>query len=318
MVIVPVDYQKVCIMKKWFSRGIVLAMVLVMMVPMPVAAKGGKGSGKLVKSVTAYYPNSAGTGWVANSKTTYTYDKKNNPKEIKKVTYDEHLFGVPVSGELHVTTMKFKYKGKKAKSSKVKNEIGVVTARSSYKNGKPVSTTYTKAYSSNDGTPAAEAYQHTDTVVMAFAKNGLPASRTVSSSTQKTGVNPYTSSTVETTTYAWTQKKGIPSLVYTTKTEAHNGGPASNPKMYYTVFDGKGLALESGDMEKNTVPKPQYRFTYTKKKGKVTQVVVTNAATGKAVKMFTFKYNRTRISKTRYMSMINSIVGYSKGNLCWY
>jgi hypothetical protein len=133
-------------MKKWLSRGIVLAMVITLMVPMPVAAKSSKSGGKLVKSVTEYTLNSAGTGWEAASKTTYTYDKKNNPTELKELTYTSHLFGVPVAGSLNVKTIKYKYKGKKVKSAQLKNEAGVVTAQSSYKNGKPVSTTYTEAY----------------------------------------------------------------------------------------------------------------------------------------------------------------------------
>ena len=273
-------------MKKWLSRGIVLAMVLVMMVPMPVAAKGGK-SGKLVKSVTEYYPNSAGTGWVANSKTTYTYDKKCNPKEIKEVYYTRHFLGVPMRGEQYVTTMKYKYKGKKAKSLKVKNDVGVVIARSKYKKGKPVSTTSTDAYSEDDGMPDASTHQSTTTVAMTFTKKGLPTSRTESTSTQETGPYAENSSSVKTTAYAWTQKKGIPSLVYTTVTKSNNGAPAGNPEMYYTSFDGKGLALESGYMENNTVAK---------------------------------------ISKTRYMSMINNIVNsgagyydeFIQGDFSWY
>jgi hypothetical protein len=139
--------------------------------------------------------------------------------------------------------------------------------------------------------------------------------RTEAYTDQNSEGNVYTG--IFTTVYAWAQKGGIPSLVYTTKADSFNGGAPSEPEMYYTVFDGKGLAMESGIMEKN-VPKASYKFTYAMKKGNVDQVVVYNATTGKAVRMYEFKYNKTKISKTRYMSMINDIVGYSEGDLCWY
>jgi hypothetical protein len=303
-------------MKKWLSRGIVLAMVIALMVPMPVAAKSG-GKGKLVKSVTEYGLNDAETGWQATNKTTFTYDKKGYPKEIKEVTYNGWLFGVPVRGSVsEQRTFKYKYKGKNPKSSKEMNAAGVVMTQSSYKKGKPVSSTYSRAESWGDGTSYYGAEQYAATTTMSFDKNGLPTASTFMSNYQESGSTP--STYVETIGYAWAQKKGIPSLVYTTYSESSNGGAASTPEMYYTVFDSKGLAVESGYMENNVVPKAWYKFTYGMKKGKVDQAIVYHAETGKAFRMYEFKYNKTKISKTRYMSMINDLVGYSEGDFTWY
>jgi hypothetical protein len=305
-------------MKKWLSRGIVLAMIIALMVPMPVAAKSSKGGGKLVKSVTEYEVTSAGA-FRAESKTTYTYDKKNNPKEIKTLNYYRYLFGVPVGGSYSITTAKFKYKGKKVKSAQFMNEAGVVMTQSSYKNGKPVMSTYSEAASYNDGTASAWAEQYVTTTAKDYDKNGLTTARTYSWSNQESGSDPYSGYGITTVSYAWAQKKGIPSLVYTTYSSSSNGGAASEPWMNYTVFDGNGLAVDIGYMDNNnTVPKSEYKVTYSMKKGNVDQAIVWDSVTGKAVRMYEFKYYKTKISKTRYMSMINAIVGYCEGSFSWF
>ena len=53
-------------LKRWLSRALVLAMVVALMIPVPVAAKGG--SGKLVKSVTVYSLQDSGR-WEADYQT---------------------------------------------------------------------------------------------------------------------------------------------------------------------------------------------------------------------------------------------------------
>ena len=70
-------------MKSLLTKALILAMVICLLIPMPVAAKSKAKDGKLLKSVTYYDYNDSRKGFDKNQKTEYTYDKKNNPNEIK-------------------------------------------------------------------------------------------------------------------------------------------------------------------------------------------------------------------------------------------
>jgi hypothetical protein len=134
-------------LKRWLSRALVIAMVVALMIPVPVAAKGG--GGKLVKSVTEYSMRDNGN-WRAESKTTYTYDKKNYPVEIGEIEYSSYFLGMPVGGTKSVETVKYKYKGKSPKSAKVKDGSGNIVQTRKYKKGRVVSLANTRLTSTEN------------------------------------------------------------------------------------------------------------------------------------------------------------------------
>ena len=82
--------------KRWLSKALVLAMVVALMIPVPVAAKGG--GGKLVKSVTTYQYEQLKSGagrWKATSQQTFKYDKKNYPVELGRISYNPSTHYLP-------------------------------------------------------------------------------------------------------------------------------------------------------------------------------------------------------------------------------
>ena len=199
-------------LRRWLSRGIVLAMVVALMVPMPVAAKS-KSGGKLVKSVTEYTISDDATKWIPSSKTTYTYDKKNNPKEEKELSYDILIFDtVPLGGSVSTTTFKYKYKGKTAKSLKKMNEVGRVIESRQYKKGKVVKvlTDYVDIEKNDAGAWVDNSSHYLG--AYAYSKNGLPSVASY--------VNTYTDnsapdgSSESNFTFFATQKKGVPSYMF--------------------------------------------------------------------------------------------------------
>ena len=318
--------------KRWLSRGIVLAMVVALMMPMPVAAKGGKAGGKLVKSVTEYsYRNNR---WEKVSKTAYTYDKKGYPKEITETGFYNHVLGVPMGASNDVSTAKYKYKGGAPKSMKLKNTAGVVTGTYKYKKGRVVSYSHKSMYSDFDDNNVEVVETTTSTGTVAYNKKGLATSRTDSSTTTySNGKAPESDS--KTITYAVTHKKGIPSLIVTTKPvtvyqttyddEGNETGEQKTTEMMsdFTKFDGKGLVVENGYIEKSTgAYKTTCTVEYTKKKGKVKQAVVyeINTVTGAKTpeRMYKFKYDKKKIPAVRYLSMMNSIIGYHDAYFSWY
>lgn len=319
-------------MKRWLSRGIVLAMVVALMMPMPVAAKGGKAGGKLVKSVTEYsYQNNR---WEKESKTTYTYDKKNNPAEITDTYYYNHVLGIPMGASNQVSTAKYKYKGKTPKSMKLKNTAGVVTETNKYKKGRVVNYTnkYVESYWKDDNTEIVEST--TSTGVVSYNKKGLAVSLAkTSTTTYSDGRAP--ESTSGTTTYTVTHKKGVPSLIvaaepvtYEETTYDSEGNETGTQKVTktessYTKFNGKGLAVESGSVDSTTGAYKAYNVVeYTKKKGNIKQAVVyrVDSQTGAKtpLRMYKFKYEKKKISAERYLNMMNSIIGYHNAFFSWY
>ena len=304
-------------LKRWLSRGIVLAMVVALMVPMPVAAKSSKSGGKLVKSVTEYTINKDATKWIPSSKTTYTYDKKNNPKEIKTVNYSDLIFDtIPTWGYTTTETLKYKYKGKTPKSLKVMNDAGYVVESRQYSKGKVA-----KIYEDELDITKNEAGAFVDNSThylsaYAYSKNGLPTVESNVTSFTKNSVSD--GSSEGNYTFFANQKKGIPSYIFKSyasgkKTEA-NGTVTTYPAEKsgsYASFNGKGLMVQSGfyDAETNKYTAGT-NVQYVMKKGKVAEAIVFSVEDGKEkpVTKYVFSYNKTKVSKARYMNMVNDIV----------
>lgn len=301
-------------LKRWLSRGIVLAMVVALMVPMPVAAKSSKAGGKLVKSVEYYDVNSAGK-WQLDSKTTYTYDKKKNPKEIKYTGYGSYWFGIPTSGGSSTYTAKYKYKGSTPKSMVLKDEAGFVSEKRAYKKGKVISVVNEDKIATENKDGTVDSRISTYTTFVSYSKSGLANGESYQySSAVAHGKEGSTSAYSVNSAYAAVEKKGIPSLIVETSSYQDKDG-TEEPSMTYTKFNAKGLAVESGYIEKATGKYvPEVAIAYTMKKGNVKEAVVYamdekgNIAPCKMIKV---KYTNTKISKARYMNMVNSFVdGY--------
>jgi len=273
------------------------------MVPMPVAAKSAAG-GKLVKSVEAY--NVSNGSWKLAEKDSFTYDKKGNPKTIKQ-TYGYTFFaGVPVDATVNTLTANYKYKGSKIKSMKLKNEFGKVVRSATYKNGNAV------AISSEDKSMNDAGVAEIDTNVTnaAYNKSGLAVASSYSWTEANSQTGTDTGSFAE--VYAWTQKKGIPSLVLS------NDGSA-DAVTYYTRFNGKGLATESGTIDEKGAYVPSYVVTYTMKKGTVKEAIVYRIKNGtpEPESMYKFKYTKKKASAKKYMNMMNDLIGCNNGFFNW-
>lgn len=334
-------------LRRWLSRGIVLAMVVALMVPMPVAAKSSKSGGKLVKSVEYYDYNNGQDGkygtaddkYVPTTKYVYTYDKKNNPNEVKTYNYYSYFLNVPVNGDVNITSFKYKYKGKTPKSMKASNDIGYVTASRKYTKGKVTSYSGVQGFfDEEDGeyydfgtTTRADGVQVENSKKVngsiAYNKNGNVTATCQVSSITKAGVPQGTEESNR--TYFVNQKKGIPSYIYRTgnsKDTAADGKvtvwDGSVEGGEYTTFNGKGLAVQQGDYSKEGNKYVADRMIqYVMKKGNVAEAVIFSVdSTGKqeAVGKYVFKYGKTKVSKQRYMNMINSFVTYWDDYYFWY
>lgn len=303
-------------LKAWISKSIVLAMVLALMVPMPVAAKSSKSGGKLVKSVTEYTYNTDKGNWSLNSRTSYTYDKKKNPKEIKETYFYNEFLGIPTDASSEILTAKYKYKGKTPKSMKLVNEAGRVKASYAYKGGKAVSGSFEYNASTDENN---KVHMSTGTFSASFAKNGLATGFYGTDVEQNDN---QATSYVRNMTFTNTQKKGIPSLIISNVAYADSDDPLATSGAAYSKFDKKGLGIECGNVDLKTgAPKAEYVAQYTVKKGVVKQAVVYHIGENGAptpVKMYKFSYTKTKISKSRYLSMINDIVDCHYSHFSWY
>jgi hypothetical protein len=290
-------------------------MVVALMIPMPVAAKSSAG-GKLVKSVTTYGVDKTGQGWEFSDyytdKVTYKYGKKNTPTEITYTNYTTYL-GVPVAGSS--TTTKIKYKGKTAKEY---DTAGFVNSKTTFKKGNAVSWSWEYKWSEKRKNAAGAvidwANQDASIGHASYFKNGLMKAQDRTDAGVNSDNDSYTYT--ENSVYSWTQKKGVPSLMYATTVEngkddwgrTYDGTPSTK----YAVFNTKGLVVEEGYVVdgKNV---PDKAYTYTMKKGKVDTVVVydvdpeTKQPTPE--KMMKFKYTNKSVSKTFNLKMMNSLVG---------
>lgn len=302
-------------LKKWLSRALVLAMVVALMIPVPVAAKSSKGSGKLVKSVTYYDYNTSKGRFEAESKTTYTYDKKNNPIEVREDNYTGSFFGIPTGATSEISTLKYKYKGKTPKSMTKKNAAGVVTETRKYKKGLAVSVNSTSNWSATvDGVEKAGC--RTENTFYTYGKkNFISESAGGSLSVAPSGSS--TANTYDRVAYAVTLKKELPTFILTQYTE-------QDGSIYktYAKFNDKGLVVEEGWIDTKTgAPTASYVYNYTMKKGVVKTVVgyFINPET-KAPQlsgMWKFDYTKSKTTKNRYCRMINDLVR-AEVNFNWY
>jgi hypothetical protein len=313
--------------RRLIAKLLSLAMIFALMIPAPVAAKSSKG-GKLVKSVTEYRYNETKGRWEKALKTNYTYNKKAYPKEIKDTSYSGYFFGIPTDASVYVYTTKYKFKGKTPKSMKLKNPAGVVEQVRKYKKGRLTNVTSTsksswdddKGYEINNGATAISYNKKGLAVYEAGTSNGT--------SVYESGSSASTGTTAR--MFAVTHKKGIPSRIETTytsnSTTTYSAGwepdVESNTSRSYTNFNKKGLTIESGYFDSTTQqPKANYIIQYKSKKGNVktaTVFMVKDNGTTVPVRMYSFKYNKTKISKARYFNMINSIVGYHNAFFSWF
>ena len=314
--------------RRLIAKLLSLAMIFALMIPAPVAAKSSKG-GKLVKSVTEYRYNETKARWEKASKTNFTYNKKAYPKEIKDTYYSDYFFGIPTDAYVDVTTAKYKFKGKTPKSMKLKNSAGVVIQTRKYKKGRLTSITSTSKNSWDDD----KGYNIGNGVTsISYNKKGL-AVYSVNNSNDTSVYGDGTSRTGNGTTarmFAVTHKKGIPSRIVRTTTDNSTTVWSDDPtpdtwsstNMAYTNFNKKGLTIESGYFDSTTQqPKASYIIQYKNKKGNVktaTVFEVKDNGTTVPVWMYSFKYNKTKISKARYFNMINSIVGYHNAFFNWF
>jgi hypothetical protein len=306
-------------LKKWLSRALVLAMVVALMIPVPVAAKSS-GGGKLVKSVTYYSPQEAG-GWQVTGKTTYTYGKKGMPTAITDTTYNSYFLGVPVGGESETRTVKYK-----GKTAKYYDSAGFIQGKATFKGGKTVTYSWNDKTSDKvmkDGKWIDFATFTSYTGHYSYFKNGL-AKASDSTYTYQNSDND-SEAVVTNSVYAWTQKKGVPSAVVATfvRNAVYNGKPDEDngkAESSYAVFNSKGLTIESGEIVdgKNV---PSYSIQYTMKKGKVDTAVVysiDSKGVPTPARMYKFKYAKGSVSKAKYFNMMNSLIGHTTGVFDWY
>jgi hypothetical protein len=328
-------------MKRWLSRGIVLAMVLAMMVPMPVMAKSDSNGSRLLKSVTYYDYNTKTNAYRVSSKTSFTYDKKGYPSEIKRVSYDDWFLGIPTSGDSALRYLKYKYKGSNPKSMTMANDAGFVTASRKYnKKGQVV------GFADNDGVttinavwdPKLEDYVYEDNGkesswkdngTIAYDKSGLVSGSCYVGQSMDNGVKGNT--VEENATYYVTQKKGLPSYIYQSAGNykvTDNTGKVVWYADYgkdggaYLTCNSKGLATLYGRYDaKNNKYVVGGNIQLVMKKGRVTEAVITYIdSKGKETVegKYVFEYTKTKISKQRYMNMINSFVTGWGDYFFWY
>ncbi len=338
-------------MKKWLSRGIVLAMVVALMVPMPVMAKSSKKGGKLIKEVTYYDYNYGKDGkygtaddkYVPQNKTAFKYDKKKNPSERKRTSYDANdlFLNVPVSGTVTTETYKYKYKGKTPKSMTVRNEVGFVTETNKYTKGKVSNYSGVYYVYTGEGKDGVEReYNAKYSGSVAYGKNGIPTASCYVYGETEAGA--YAGGSESNTVLYTVQKKGIPSYMFATgnwkrfdKNGAVTEQSSSDGSGVYATFNNKGLLVQEGwyDAKKNKYF-PDINVQYVMKKGNVAEAIVLGVyntydeegniikSEEKAYGKYVFKYSKTKISKQRYMNMINSFVEHEAdselGCFFWY
>jgi hypothetical protein len=333
-------------MKRWLSRGIVLAMVVALMIPVPAAAKAKSSSGgKLVKSATYYEYDLGKDGkygtaddkYVVTSKRSFTYDKKGNPTEIKTAWYGDHFLGIPTNATLDVQTLKYKYKGSKAKSMTQSNEAGFVTDSRKYTNGRVTSFSgnygvYSSVWVENDpetGMTLKEVGENSRKTngTIAYDKAGLVTAESYAWTSVTNGA--IAASGVSNAAFYVVQSKGIPSYMYQSAgnwTITENGKTTTYDYSVdggsYASFNSKGLLTQEGYYNKKDNKFNAYGVVqYVMKKGTVAEAIIfdVNSMTGKQIPVgkYVFEYNKTKVSKQRYMNMINSFVS-DEFDWFWY
>jgi hypothetical protein len=286
-------------MKKWLSRGIVLAMIIAMMVPMPVAAASGKGA-KQIKSVERYSYTDTGVLRL-REKAAYKYDSKGNVEEVQTSSGFSYFGPIAYGGTTTSVKYENKYKGKTLKSVTQKDAAGNVAYKGTYKKGNMV-----KAVSSNFVDEKGTVGNWVETI--SYNKKDLPTVA-VSSFARSDGTYSWT----ETDTFALSTKKGLVrsaviAEVYTTK----SGTTTYQSPVYrsYAYYNDKGLVTEVGSFNDKGVAVPETRFAYQMKKGRVAMATTINYDSTKGTwstgSIYKFKYNNTSESKADYAYDVNS------------
>ena len=307
-------------LKRWLSRALVLAMVVALMIPVPVAAKSS-GGGKLVKSVTVYDYQKASGRWKAISQDSYKYDKKNYPVEIGETTYTEWFLGVPVNGNKKVSTIKYKYKGKSPKSAKVKDGSGKVVSTRKYKSGKVVSIA-SASMTSDEVTDwvgdtevfkGDNVYASNGTTNISYNKSGLAVSTTYAGANSEKYVSGSADAGTNNNTnfYAITHKKGVPSLIirsnangYTSSSVSAGGSSSSS---YQRNADGTWVRVNNGVTTYGKTDVTNYYSTFDKNGRVVEEGEIDIDSTTGLQKIFpTYRYVYS-VKKGK----VNQVVGYS-------
>jgi hypothetical protein len=288
-------------MKKWLSRGIVLAMIIAMMVPMPVAAASGKGA-KQIKSVERYSYTDTGILRLREKKA-FKYDSKGNVEEVQ-TSSDFNYFG-PIAYGGTTTSVKCenKYKGKTLKSVTIKDAAGNVAEKDTYKKGNCVKVAASN-FVDDKGTVGnyVANYSYKKGFASAAIINYVRSDGTYSSS--------------ETQTYALSKKKGLvraANIVTVMTWKSNDGFSGTWTDRDYAIFNDKGLITESGYYNDKGVAVPQARYSYQMKKGRVamaTQIRFNETkGTWSTGNIYKFSYNSTSESKADYAYSINDKMG---------
>jgi hypothetical protein len=287
-------------MKKWLSRGLVLAMIVAMMIPMPVAAKAKSDKGgKVVKTVSTWAYDNTAKKYVPVSKTSYQYDKKGNLTEKKKAYLDSFMGVLPYANWTSVTTYKNKYKGNSLKKSTATDANGTIVGVYNYKKGQLKTSNEVSFLNDSMRMDVAATYQ--------YNKKGYKT--LVYGSTAYTNETPFTWAQG----YSWTMKKGLPYVVGKTSTSTYKGVTTPNTPQY-AICNDKGLVIESGEIV-NGVVTPHAQYAYAYKGGKVVTaqsftVLNGNRATLQQSGLWQFTYTSDKLNKADYAAQINDEV-------CW-
>jgi hypothetical protein len=283
-------------MKKWLSRGIVLAMIIAMMVPMPVAAASGKGA-KQIKSVERYSYTDTGILRL-RAKKAYKYDSKGNVEEIQ--TSDGFSYFGPIAYGGTTTSVKFenKYKGKTLKSVTEKDAAGNVRYKETYKKGYCVKATQT-SFVDDKGTVG-------NWVANYSYKKGF-ASAAVESFARSDGGYSWTDSY----TYALNTKKGLvrAAVIAVVATEKYGTTTDTATARFYAYYNDKGLVTEVGHYNDKGVAVPDARYAYQMKKGRAAMATVLEYDSVKGTwstgNIYKFSYNNASESKADYAYDVN-------------
>ena len=272
--------------KKSIALITAVALMAVMLLPMPVMAASG--GGPLIKQVTYYNYNMDSKKYKKYSKTNYAY-KNGYPVEINKTSY---------SGDsLTTQTVKYKMKKGKPKSAKHYNDIKRKDENWSYDSkGRLTKRVYKKSFISSEKR----------TYTFKYNKQGFATQYAYNE------VYKYPGEKAETYNskyrYTYTMKSGLPKQMESRY--IYSDGTADTGK-YVVKYNSKGLATHvQYHYSDGSVSDSSRTIKYTIKKGKVTQAVVTYMYAGKvdSKEKYTFSYTSEKVGKARYANMINAIV----------
>ena len=260
------------------------------------AKKKAKPKGRLVKTVK--YEQMIDGAWKKLSQTSYTYNKKKDPKTIKQ--YDYYLDGT-VSAK-YVFNYSFKYrKNGKRLSSTMKTEgdqPGTVRKWNYDKYG------HLTKYEFRDD-------EWSNVVNVKYTKTGYLKTLSESSSSIDNGSDQWAAKC------SVSLKKGLP-VKMNCYYQASDWGKACTVSFYKKPTSKKGLIYKKSYTES----RDKKSFSYKMKNGRVRSVTVTvvNNAGEKSKERYTFYYTKKQAGKVRYATMINSLIdnGYSGYEFRWF